>query len=105
MKIFAARPGEKQPVVVAGKNEKDLGQLAGPTEEDVIKRGKKYYGKGKDTVTVVLPLRDNNGEPMAAVLLEMKSFPGQTEDNALVRAQPIMKQMQSQVNSLEDLLQ
>ena len=54
---------------------------------------------------MVLPLRDNNGEPMAAVLLEMKTFIGQTEDNALVRAQPIVKKLQSQVNSLEDLLQ
>ena len=34
---------------------------------------------------------------MAAVWFEMKSFIGQTEDNALVRAQPIVQKLQAQV--------
>jgi len=104
LKIFSARPGDPQPVVVASKFEKELGQPAGAAEQDVIRTGHSYYGKGRETVTVVLPLRDHNGDPMAAVSLEMKSFPGQTEDNALVRAQPIIRQMQAQVQSKEDLL-
>jgi hypothetical protein len=35
----------------------------------------------------------------------MKTFRGQTQDNALVRAQPIIRQLQAQVQSLEELLQ
>jgi hypothetical protein len=50
-------------------------------------------------------LRDRNGESIAAVRVVMKSFPGQTEDNAIVRAQPILKLMQPRVQSLETLLE
>lgn len=105
LKIYAARPGEKEPAVVASKNEKELGQPGAKAERDVIKSGHSYYGKGKETVTVILPLRDRNGDPMAAVALEMKTFTGQTEDNALTRAQPIIRKLQAQVQSLDDLLE
>jgi hypothetical protein len=49
-------------------------------------------------------LRDRNGDPIAAVCVTLKSFPGQTEDNLAVRAQPVVHGMQVQVQSLEDLL-
>lgn len=105
MKIFAVRPEGTTPVVIASKNARDLGQAGSQTEQDVIKTGHSYYGKGKETVTVALPLRDNNGDVIAAAWFEMKSFIGQTEDNALVRAQPIVRKLQAQVQSLEELLQ
>ena len=105
MKIYARRSGEKEPVVIASKDGKEIGKPSAAAEQDVIKTGHSYFGKGKETVTVILPLRDHNGDPMAAVSLEMKSFPGQTEDNALVRAQPIIRKLQGQVNSLEELLE
>ena len=105
LKIFAVRPPGDAPVVVASGNDQELGQAGGQTEQDVIKTGHSYYGKGRQTVTVMLPLRDHNGDIMAAVALELKKNIGQTEDNALVRAQPILRKMQSQVQSLDDLLQ
>jgi hypothetical protein len=105
LKIYATRRGEKAPEVIAGKNPNEIG-LAGTTaEQDVIKTGHSYFGKGKETATVILPLRDRNGEPMAAVSVEMKTFRGQTEDNALVRAQPIIRKIQGQANSLDELLE
>jgi hypothetical protein len=105
LEIYAVRPGGKGPVVVASKDGKDLGKPGSATEQDVIKTGHSYYGKDKETVTVVLPLRDHNGDAMAAVSLVMRSFKGQTQDNALVRAQPIIRKLQAQVQSLDDLLQ
>jgi hypothetical protein len=105
LEIYAARPDGKGPVLIASKAEKDLGKAGGHIEQDVIKTGHSYYGKDKETVTVALPLRDHNGDPMAAVSLTMKTFKGQTEANALVRAQPIVRHMQAQVQSLEELLQ
>lgn len=104
LKVFARRPGDSEPIVVAGKDQKDLGQSSTATEQDVLKTGHSYFGKTKESVTVILPLRDNNGDPMAAVSIEMKTFPGQTQDNALVRAQPIIRKMQAMVQSKEDLL-
>lgn len=105
LEIYALRPDGKGPVVVASKNEKDLGKAGSQTEQDVIKTGHSYYGKDQETVTVVLPLRDHNGDAMAAVSLVMKTFKGQTQDNALTRAQPIVRKLQAQVQSLDDLLQ
>lgn len=104
LKIFAFRPGETNPVVVASQDASGLGQSGGSAERDVIRTGHSFFGKGKETVTVMLPLRDRNGEPMAAVAVEMKSFPGQTQENALVRAQPIVRSMQGKAQSLRELL-
>jgi DNA-binding IclR family transcriptional regulator len=88
---------------VASKNEDEIGQPGTKTEHEVIARGETYYGKEHDAVSVIMPLRDRNGDAMAAVRVVMKSFPGQTEENAIVRAAPIVKSMQEQIRSIEDL--
>ncbi|HEU5122681.1 MAG TPA: family 16 glycoside hydrolase [Verrucomicrobiae bacterium] len=105
LQIFAARnPGETA-TVIASKDPKELGQTAAKAEQDVIANGHTYFSKGKDTVTVTLPLRDRNGDPIAAVRVIMESFLGQTEDNAIVRAKPIVKDMQARVLSLDRLFE
>lgn len=107
LKIYATRPGESGPVVVAGSDAKQLNQPAGDVERDVIQNGKSYYGKNKKagTVTLTLPLRDRNGDSIAAVAVVMKTFPGETEDTAALRAHTVMQSMQPRVTSLDDLLQ
>ena len=84
-----------------------MGQPAGDVERDVIAHGKSYYGKNKKagTVTLTVPLRDRNGEPIAAVAIVMKTFPGETQDTAALRAQTIMNTIQPRVSSLEDLVE
>jgi len=54
---------------------------------------------------VVMPLRDRNGDPVAAVRVIMKTFAGQTEQNAVARALPVIREMQRRVASLQDLVQ
>ena len=105
LKIYAARAGGKEAVVVASKDAKEIGQPAGKTEQDVISRGTAYFGKAKNSTVVTVPLRDRNGDSIAAVSVTLKSFPGQTEANALVRAQVVVRAIQTQVQSLEDLVQ
>jgi hypothetical protein len=102
LKVFAVRDGGT-PTVVGSKDESEIGHSGGATEADVIRNGTPYYSRSKDSATVTLPLRDRNGDPIAAVRVVMNTFPGQTEDNALLRAQPIIKQMRARVQSLEDL--
>jgi hypothetical protein len=41
---------------------------------------------------------------MAAVSVLMKGFPGQTEKNAIARALPVIKLMESRVRTLEELI-
>jgi hypothetical protein len=105
LKIHAIHGDVKTPRVVASGNAADLGQTGGQTEAAVIAQGTPYYVKDRKNVSVILPLRDRNGDPIAAVRVTMESFMGQTEQNALVRALPIVKQMQARVTTLEDLLQ
>lgn len=92
-----------EPRVAASKDAKEIGEAGGSAEKSVISAGTIFYGKGKETVSVVQPLRDRNGDPIAAVRLTMTSFIGQTEQSALQRALPIVKSMQTQVRSLDEL--
>ncbi len=103
LKIYVQDKDPQATRVVASKDPSDIGHAGGKTEQAVIGRGEVFYGKEKDTVSVIMPLRDRNGDTIAAVRVVMKSFPGQTEENAIVRATPIVKQIQGKVQSLEDL--
>lgn len=103
LKVYVAK--DQAPRLIASGNEKELGQPGGKTEQEVISTGQTFYGKEKDSVSVIVPVRDRNGEPLAAARVVMKSFPGQTEQNAIVRAMPVVKEIQRQVRSLEDLVE
>ena len=106
LKVYT--PGRDAPGttrLIASKDEKEIGQPGSKTEQEVIRRGETYFGKEKDVVSVIMPLRDRNGDAIAAVRVVMRSFPGQTEANAIVRAAPVVKAMQARVQSLEDLVE
>ena len=94
-----------RPHVIASKLEKEIGQPGTEAEKAAITDGKVYFGRGTGTVAVTLPLRDRNGDPMAAVRVQLKSFLGETQDTALTRATMIAKDIQAQVTSKEELMQ
>jgi len=89
--------------LVASNNEKEIGGPGETTDDDVINRGVNYFRKDKSAVYVTMPLRDRNGDTVAAVRFVMKKMPIQTEENALVRAMPILKQMQLRASAVESL--
>ena len=103
LKVYVPGGAPQSTRVVASENEKEIGQAGGKTEREVISKAETYYGKDKSSVSVIMPLRDRNGEPIAAARVVMKSFKGQTEANAVVRAAPIVKELQAQIQSVEDL--
>lgn len=105
LKMFAALPGQTNVQLIASLDRKDLGANAAVAERETLTRNIIYYGKVKEEVIITLPLHDSNGDTVAAVKLYMKSFPGQTEKNALVRALPIVKSMEKRVQSLAGLVQ
>lgn len=94
-----------EPKVVASKDEKEVGSAGGKVEKDCIAKGVMFYGKDRESVSVVMPLRDRNGDPIAAARVVMETFTGQTEQNALARARPIVKELQARVQSLEEFTQ
>jgi len=91
--------------LLASTNTNEVGRVGGKAELDVISQGTTFYGKEKGSVSVVRPLRDRNGDPVAAVRVIMKTFLGQTEQNAVARAVPVVQEMQRRVTSLQDLVQ
>ena len=93
------------PRIVASNAASELGTAGTNSEKGAINDGSIYFGRGPGTVAVTLPLTDRNGDPVAAVRVELKSFLGETRDNALMRARMIVNRMQAQVVSSQDLLQ
>jgi hypothetical protein len=105
LKIYVPGKEPDSTRVAAGKDPKEAGQPGGAAEQDVIRRGLIYYGKGKGTVTVTMPLHDRNGDVMGAVRIVMKSFPGETEETALERATPVMKEVQDKATALDNFFE
>ncbi|HEX4644230.1 MAG TPA: hypothetical protein VH598_01335, partial [Verrucomicrobiae bacterium] len=89
----------------ASGNDKEIGQAGGKTESETIHKDLIFYGKENQTALVTLPLHDRNGEAVAAVKVVMKTFSGQTEENAITRAMPIVKEMQARVPAVKNLLE
>jgi len=105
LRIYAHRAETGMPKVIASNNADEIGQEGGKVEQDVIARNVLYYGKHKGVALVTLPLHDRNGEVAAAVRVVLQSFPGQTEQNAVARAQPVVKLMEQRVRTAKDLTQ
>jgi len=95
--------GGGEPVIIASSDPKEVDTKAWKEEAGVITSGQVYHLKRRGRMTVSLPLRDRNGIPVAAVRVVMKSFPGQTEKNALTRALTVVKSMEPRVLSGKDL--
>jgi hypothetical protein len=105
LKIFAVDGTNAAPSLIASDDPYEVGRPGRKEEQDVIATNTIYHGKDKNTVTVTMPLRDSNGETVAAVKVLMKPFPGQTEKNAIARALPIVKQLQARIQKGADLVQ
>jgi hypothetical protein len=105
LKIYGAtdKPGGLR--VIASSNEDELGQPAGKYEQEVVARDAMFYGKQEGRAIVSLPLHDHNGDAVAAVRVVLRGNLGQTEQNAVARAKPIVKEMESRVRRAKDLTQ
>jgi Domain of Unknown Function (DUF1080) len=94
-----------EPQILASKNEGEIGQPGTDAEKGAITSGAVYFGRGKGTVAVTMPLNDRNGNPMAAVRVQLNSFLGETQDAAVDRVRAYVKEMQAQIISSEELTQ
>lgn len=89
--------------ILASKDPGENGQPGTEAEKAAIQNGTVSYGRERDAVLLTLPLHDRNGENMAALRVKLKSFFGETQDNALSRAMNIRKLLQAMCMSAEDL--
>ena len=99
------------PVITVGGTLNDTQGLVSQIATDNAEGGRivaDYLGGtlgGKGTVAVTMPLEDRNGDPIAAVRVQMDSFFGETQDTAILRARVIAQMMQAQIMSGQDLSQ
>lgn len=103
---IVAKQTDGKLAVIAGTKPEEIGQAANEAETDVLTASdKKYVGKNKEEKYVIatLPLHDKNGDVIAAVRLEMESFPGQTEKNVLARTIPIVREMELRIAANKEL--
>ena len=102
LRLYTAGPNNNQTQAIACKNPEDLGSTGDSAELGAIRDGNSYVGKDKGTVTVVMPVRDRNGDPVGAARIVMDSFPGQTDNNAIVRARPIVQLMEGMIETSQE---
>lgn len=94
-----------EPEIIASNDKKEVGTQGMDAEKGAIRTGTLYFGRGKGFVVVTMPLSDRNGDPVAAVRVESPSFFGETQDIAVDHARELVKEMQKQVVSGQDLTQ
>jgi hypothetical protein len=92
--------------ILASKDLKEIGQPATDAEKNTFEKGTISLGHGKGTVAVDMPLNDRNGEAIATVRVQLKSYSmAETTDTVLDRVRVIVGEMQLRVLSKEDLMQ
>lgn len=104
IQIFAKGPtGNVQ--IIASNKEQEVGNRGEPTEENVLAKDAVFFGKDKKQAIVTMPMRDRNGETVAAIKVYMSTFKGQTEQNALARALPIVKEIEARLRPVKTILE
>ena len=103
LKLYAKTGPANELQIIASSNGREIGEAGGKVEKDVLTSGHIYCAKTRESIAVMLPLRDRNGDPMAVVCVTMKSFLGQTEENAIARAMPVVKELEARAPSRQDL--
>jgi len=94
-----------EPKVLASSDLSEVNQPGADAEKNAISNGTVSYGRSNGVNAIVLPFRDRNGDPMGAMRIRLKSFFGETRDNAMTRATQILKMMQGQITTSKDLLE
>jgi hypothetical protein len=103
LKLYVRDGNAKGSHVIASNDAADLNAPGDQVEEGVLANGSVYYGKENGMAIVTMPLRDRNGDVVAAARFLLKAFAGQTQANAIARAMPVVKEMQAKVQSIDDL--
>jgi hypothetical protein len=103
LRIFGLATNASGTRIIGSSDPNEIGQPGEKLERDCIEKGGVYFGKGKDVALVTMPLHDRNGETVGAVRVSMTTFFGQTENNAIARALPIVKSIEARIGSATEL--
>lgn len=106
--IYMAKGADQELRVIASRDEKLLGTAGGELEKHVMAKDVMFSGndKPRDLFLVTLPLHDRNGDVIAAVRVEMKPTTFvPSGQSAILRAMPIVKQLEQRFKEARDLIE
>lgn len=106
--IYMAKGADPELRVIASRDEKLRGTAGGELEKHVMAKDVMYSGhdKARDLYLVTLPLHDRNGDVVAAVRVEMKPTTFvPSGQSAILRAMPIVKEMEQRFKEAKDLIE
>ena len=89
--------------ILASKIVSEIGQPGPDAELMAIQNGTVSLGRERGAVLVTMPLHDRNGEYIGAMRVKLKSFFGETQDNAVTRAMMVQKDLEQLCPSAESL--
>lgn len=103
LRVYGRTPSNSALRVMASTEESELQQPATDVEQKIFEMDTPFFGRLRKGIVVTLPVHDRNGEVIAALRVEMTSFFGQTENNALARAMPIAKDLERRIVEASDI--
>jgi len=102
LEIYARKEGGPVQLVASSKSVQ-MGSPGGKTETEAIDKSAFYFLRKDKSVEVTVPMRDRNGEIAAALKVEMITFIGETQNNAIGRAGLIRKYMEQELGAVSNL--
>lgn len=102
LKVYASK-NAGFPVIIGCMNDHDFGAVGTKAEKDVIENGSIFYLKDNKAVEITLPLRDRNGDIVAALAVKMRTFKGETQSTAVARATIVKMAVEQQIQTMQDL--
>ncbi|MEW6306051.1 MAG: family 16 glycoside hydrolase, partial [Verrucomicrobiota bacterium] len=105
LKIFAQRNKQAPLLTIASTEDAEVNQPAPKVAADVLETESIFHLRERKKTFVTMPMKDRNGEVIAAIQVILDPFPGQTEQNAIARALPIVKMVQGRVTDVKQLFE
>lgn len=97
LKLIGRGEGTNATRIIASTDKTETGQPAGKYEADCLETGQVFFSKNANYAAVVMPVRDRNGDVVAAARVHLTTFFGQTELNAVTRARQIVNAVEARV--------
>lgn len=103
LRIYALQP-DGSTKVIASKIQDEIGFPGTEAELSAIKTSQTFYGRDRGDQLVTMPLRDRNGDPIAAMNVRLKSGLLDGQSSAVQRAIIVRKLLEQYSTTSDELL-
>ena len=104
MSVYARPDDDRAPVVIADTDGTRLGAGGDATILDCLDTRRNYTARREGDYIVTVPVRDRNGEAMAACRIRMRASFGLSRQRALVRCLPLVRAVEDRFLDRRELL-